>query len=68
MDVVSAVVRCAEGFGKPDQLSAILIFFQFFQPRRVVLLVRRLAPQGMCVSFRPDMLKYPQCIILAPNV
>jgi len=30
MDVVSAVVRCAEGFGKPGQLSVIRIYFSLF--------------------------------------
>lgn len=30
MDVVSAVVRCAEGFGKPEELSVIRIFFSLF--------------------------------------
>lgn len=59
MDVVSAVVRCAEGFGKPGQLSVIRILFAFSYAQRDKLLVKSVDPQYGYISSSSQVVENP---------
>ncbi|ROI81882.1 hypothetical protein DPX16_22117 [Anabarilius grahami] len=67
MDVVSAVVRCAEGFGKPEVLSVIRIFFSLFFRLNVINSLSKVSSLNMDIyPLRPRALKTPQCANFGP--